>query len=152
VPVGPLVARVYLFKEEVVTLGLPPRSNFLYTQAAAMESPALRGAAAQGLLSRSSVTPPQWAEAMITAEVERRTDLIRLSVISSAPNAAKIIADAVFQQFERSTPALRVGVVEPPRVGVRVFNRPLLGTFAVFGALLSLVLIYRHRRKIGFSQ
>lgn len=126
-----------------------PSPNFSATEAGMLESRALAMSAGQTTAGRDPISQSDWDHSAISADIDRRTDLIHLNVTSADPTIPPRIASAILDAYTAqrlSGSPIQIEIFEPPRVVVRQVNQIALGIFAALGALLASLFLARRKR------
>lgn len=137
------------------TMGMAGRSQFLASEAQKMTSAPVLTAASQMLVG-GPMSKKQWGEAVITTELDYRSDLISITVRHPNPAAASTISNAVLDAYKalalQSPASVRsIEVLQfppPPAQLLPRRNVRWVQASTIFGALAGMValMLYRQRR------
>lgn len=125
------------------------RSSFLFTQADLIRSSTMIAAAQRNNAAKSLATS-DWTEAVISADVDRRTDLVWITAAHADPNKATLMNQAILDATVATLNASgsrgvtsTVSVIQPPRNAASlrpIRNQKYLLVGAVIGAVVTLTI------------
>lgn len=135
--------------------GAGPRMQFMTAQTAMITSaPVL--ATASRTLAMSQVLTPEWDRAIISAELDRRSDLIHIMVQHPNPmiasTSAKAITEAAINQAAAAGTNVEILEVPQPPAQLQPFrDQRWMMTAGLFGALLGLIVLFVIRQRTPSS-